>query len=781
MRRLVFGFVFLGVLLGLRSAGFGPGTKAAFAQLGKPAQRTAVVLDTNTEVVKRLASVEDHVKERQWAQAILILQQVAADQGETLVAINPRRYLNVAAYCNSVLANLPPQGLAIYRDKYDAQARQWLDTGLATRNRSLLEKIVRQAFISSSGDDALFWLGEWAWDQGDFPAARDYWRQLLKLQNPPHVGEPQSVLRYPDSSFPEAAVIARIVLCHTLEGNRELARNWLTYLAKKYPAAQGDLAGRQGSLAEILEQVLQESRGWKFPKPAEDVPTFAGGAGRNGISPQQPELGGVQWQLPLPEHHFNPPSPREGPPEPSLSFFPAVVNNTIFFCDPDRIYAVDLLSGRAKWPQNGDGFIKERKDLEAAAIYQSSKGTSPELQYRLGVPRFTVTVHENRLYARMGSPVTGQASKSTRSPDSHLVCLDLTKQGKLEWSCQPDEILAGLGLPLEARSEWAFEGTPIVAGGRAFVALRQSHPQTDAMVACLDAETGEPQWTPPSGVGDGECGGSPELYLAPSIDLGREHGVFHAGVRRGDGSRCRGRPVVVGRDLSVGAPQGSCQDPLLQGLTPCVFHQGVVYAAPTDSQSILAIAAKSGVILWEQTIPFKQDHIRNVLGVVKRVRRRRISGGTGSERKRVVDSRRRHRKHRLAQSSFAGPRTGILRLRPRGYRGRADFLPQAVGHRNPPAHGRTQRPTQAVLRRQFDDRRRHAADRRGRAARRLQQLRPTQTGPGKTHLPKPQVRHAPLAGRPNRRCHRRLAESPRTLQRGNHSRRACGNLRRPAR
>ena len=620
MRRLVHGRFPVWVLLGLLSAGvFDRGGQIAFAQEGNPApQRSAVVLDTNTEVVKRLATVEDHIKERQWAQAILILQQVAADQGDTLIAINPRRYLNVATYCNSVLANLPPEGLAVYREKYDAQAKHWLETGLAARDRLLLEKIVRQAFISSSGDDALYWLGEWAWDQSDFAAARDYWRQLLELQNPPDVGQPQSVLRFPDSSYSQAAVIARIVLCHILEGDRELAQNWLAYLAKKHPEAQGELAGRSGSFAEILKEVLWESRGWKFPKPTGDVPTFAGNAQRNLISPKQPELGGVQWELPLPEHHFNPASKRMGIGEPSLSYFPAVVNNTVFLADPDRIYAFDLLSGRAKWPRAGDGAIKDRKDLEMAAIYQSSRNTLSGPQYRLGVPRFTVTVHEDRLYARMGSPVTGQISKSTATPDSHVVCLDLTKEGKLVWFCQPDDVLAGL--KTEARSQWAFEGTPIVAGGRAFVALRQSHPQTDAMVACLDAGTGKPQWTRRVASASANIGEAQNYLSHHLLTLGEnmvffmpEFGAVTA-LDAGDGRLLWAvtYPSVSPKDSPT------LEDPHLQGLTPCVFHQGVVYAAPTDSESILAIAAKTGVILWEQTILFKHDHIRHVLGVVKR-------------------------------------------------------------------------------------------------------------------------------------------------------------------
>src|SRR3569623_398360 len=38
------------------------------------------------------------------------------------------------------------------------------------------------------------------------------------------------------------------------------------------------------------------------------------------------------------------------------------------------------------------------------------------------------------------------------------------------------------------------------------------------------------------------------------------------------------------------------------GLIPCVFHEGRVYAAPADSNRILAIDAENGVLLWEREV-----------------------------------------------------------------------------------------------------------------------------------------------------------------------------------
>ncbi len=587
------------------------------AQRVRPLPRVSVSLETPSEAVKRLATVEDHVKERQWAQAILILHQAAADYGEALIAVSPRRYVNVRTHCNSILANLPAEGLKTYRDKYDAQAQQWLETGLATRDAELLEKIVRQSFVSRSGDDALFWLGEWAWSRGDFASARDHWRQLVKLPNPPAAGKPQPVLRYPDSEFPQAEILARIVLCHIMEGNKELAESWLTYLTEEYPDAEGELAGQQGVLTRILKAELQKSRGWHFPESINETPTFAGNAQRNFPLPKAPEVGGVQWELPLPDHHHDAAAPKRAKTEPALSYYPVVAENTVFVADPDRIFAFDLLTGEAKWPSQGVGKITDAADLGLAAIYQSAVTTSWRQEYRVGVPRFSLTVHHQRLYARMGSPITEPALQSSTRFQSHLVCLDLTKEGKLVWSANPEDALAGT--ELAKNRQWAFEGTPVVEGGRVFAALRQSHPETRSLVACLDAETGKPLWT--------------KMVATPLTGLAtRQNFLSHLLLTLGE-NMVFFMPeygVITALDAENGRllwavtypsapPKESpiLQEPRKQGLTPCVFHQGVVYAAPTDSESLLALSANTGVILWERKIPFDQDQIRHVLGVVK--------------------------------------------------------------------------------------------------------------------------------------------------------------------
>ncbi len=528
--------------------------------------------------------------------------------------------MNVRTYCNSILANFPPEGLAVYREKRDAQAKQWLESGLASRSQALLEKIVRQAFVSSSGDEALYWLGEWAWDRGNFSAARDHWRQLLKLPNPPDAGQPQSVLRYPDSTFPQALFVARIVLCHIMEGDRDLAKNWLDYLSQQFPEARGDLAGQSGLFTEILNDVLQQSAGWQFPTHTGDMPTFAGNPERNYHHPKAPDVGGVQWERLLPDHAYDPPSPAGGNPEPSLSYFPVTVEGTIYFCDPHRIYALDLLTGEPRWPRSVEGPPPEEGGLDSAVIYETAVKPLGRESHRIGVPRFTLTVHENRLYARMGTPVTGQLSPlvSTQggAAESQLVCLDLAKEGKVVWTMVPADLLADE--KPETWPQWAFEGAPVVEGGRVFVALR--HSEFKAIVACLDAETGKPLWTRRVGQAI-SVPGIQQNFVSHLLVTSGENMVFFMPefgvVTALDANDGRLLWALTYPSFPPNKDSPVLEKPRRQGLTPSVFHRGVIYAAPTDSESILAISAKTGVLLWERNIPIEKDQIRHVLGVVK--------------------------------------------------------------------------------------------------------------------------------------------------------------------
>jgi hypothetical protein len=166
------------------------------AQEEPPARRIreSVSLDTDSSVVKKLRLVDDYLAEKKWTAALDILGQISSDHGATLIEAGSGWYVSVANYCKLALSRLPAEALAVYRERTDAQARQWFEAAVSEQDEALLQRIVRQAFAGSYGDDAVFLLGEWAWERGELADARHDWEQLLPAPNDA-AGRPFPLLR----------------------------------------------------------------------------------------------------------------------------------------------------------------------------------------------------------------------------------------------------------------------------------------------------------------------------------------------------------------------------------------------------------------------------------------------------------------------------------------------------------------------------------------------------------------------------------------------------------
>lgn len=245
----------------------------------------------------------------------------------------------------------------------------------------------------------------------------------------------------------------------------------------------------------------------------------------------------------------------------------------------------------------------------AAIIHSLADPVAPKLPID-GRPWHSLSVHGDRLYARLGTPITGKAKQETNS-HSELVGLDLgAGEGKLVWRVSAEEI--DPQDPLSAASPWCFEGSPVADSQRVFVVLRRSLPQEQLNVACFDADTARLLWNRKLGItvaSTQEAVNSVshlQLTLAEdSVFVSTDAGAI-AALDAHDGAL---RWVRTYASDAILSSRGDRRD----GHTPPIYHDGTLYVAPLDTDLLLAIHAESGLLLWQREWP---DPIQHVLGVV---------------------------------------------------------------------------------------------------------------------------------------------------------------------
>lgn len=549
----------------------------------------AVQLDqADTAVRTQLDRIKPLLADRQWDEAVELLRQLSETSEGKLIGITPHRFISLREWCQLRLASLPPDGLKLYRSRVDPVARQWYDQGIARRDATPLQNVVDQAFASSFGDKALMALGEIALESGNFAAARWNWKRIVPARNskagaavelPPQQDPvPPTCPTYPDSHLDLATVRARLVLVSILEGATARARGELDAYRKLHPNAEGRLGNRHGRYAELLDSLLAESLSWPKPPADADWRTFAGNPQRNKIAGPLLDVGPVAWRVPLRSVAAAEDRMGAKPREP-LSFFPLVVDHRIFVSNGWQVLAMRSDTGQPAWGRT-------------SAIYKSEMApamTRPDVPTAsFGEPRFTMTAYRDRLFARMGSTVTGEPRVAAPIRGGCLVCLDLASEGRLLWKIAPEE-------------GWAFEGTPLVDEHGVYVAMRRQDIRPQAFVACFDADTGRFRWrrficgadTPTRGL-------LPEqTHALLTLDSGTLYYNTNLGAvaaLRADNGRVLWvslYPRALRGDLSRLAPHWHRE------LNPCLLDRGTLYVAPQGSPRIFAFDAATGQILWQ--------------------------------------------------------------------------------------------------------------------------------------------------------------------------------------
>ena len=130
---------------------------------------------------------------------------------------------------------------------------------------------------------------------------------------------------------------------------------------------------------------------------------------------------------------------------PGLKSTPLLVNGTVYFTEPDDVWAVDARSGRQNWHYH----------------YRANEG--------LHIGQRGVGMYKDRLFFE--------------TPDAHLLCLD-AKSGKVEWDVELADVKLGY---------WATMA-PLVIRNHVIVGISGDFNDLHGFLDSFDPETGKLQW-----------------------------------------------------------------------------------------------------------------------------------------------------------------------------------------------------------------------------------------------------------------------------------------------
>jgi len=557
----------------------------ASAQLVVPdISQEAMTLDLDSAATKRLASIEDFVAEKQWDAVATLLRQTQSEKADKLVAIAPGWYVSVARFCQSQATLLPKPGLIAYRRQVDATAKKWFDDiqdqrGLEpSRQRAAWLRIVRQAFASSSADEALARLAEQSFERADYAAARTYWELLLPASGPLRSAAGLGLLRHPDPNSDAAQIRAQLILCSLFEKDPERVSQEIAAFRRLHGNSAGRIAGRDGILVDLLSSMIADQE--------------AGVSKANEMTSLDRHI----WTVELPN----------GSETGFAEMIPVVAGETLFVSNGESVFAFTASSGQPKWSETAE----PARDPQASVIHALADPVAPKRPID-GHARHSLSVYGDRLYARLGTSITGKAKQETNA-HSELVGLDVGDgEGKLVWRIDAKEI--DPQDPLSVASPWCFEGPPAADSQRVLVVLRRSLPQEQLNVACFDADTARLIWNRKVGI---TVASTEEAVNSTShLELTVAEDTAFVSTDAG---------TIVAIDVHDGAIRwartyvsdavNSSRDGRREGHTPPIYHDGVLYVAPLDTDLLMAIHAESGLLLWQHQWP---DPIRYVLGVAK--------------------------------------------------------------------------------------------------------------------------------------------------------------------
>lgn len=408
------------------------------------------------------------------------------------------------------LGGLPRAGREIYQLQFGAEAERLLEQAIATTDAEVLNEVTRRFFHTQAGYRASVLLARYHFDHGQPLAAAWHLRRVR-----------ESAVEY-DRFEPELSLM--LAACWQLAGNPKRAVETIEQLHEKDPSVT--LPFREHGIP--LAQVVQNTAAWledEFSNSAADASRtaaddwtmFRGDPRRNAASSGSHPISDFRWRIPTASDGEirNLIAEMQGDQTssdlPSLPVtHPIAVNNSILMRGPQRLFSVDLKSGKRIWTypwddeveipssvenrriagwQITDDQIKRqqlRQRLWEDSIYGHISSDGESVFIVQEVPGDDVATSAAQGGIGFGAKINIVASFGLTPRANQLIALELATEGKTRW------IAGGPDGDDGALKDAFFMGVPMPLDGLlyAIVEIRD-----EIKLVALDSDSGKLQWS----------------------------------------------------------------------------------------------------------------------------------------------------------------------------------------------------------------------------------------------------------------------------------------------
>ena len=606
------------------------------------------LVDVDQAAEERLQEIAGWAEQKRYSDAVDALHALMTAQDKAGLTLAPgpgRRYGTPVDAAARLLATLPDEALDLYVKRHELAAKKLFDQARHDRDEARLLSAGRCYFHTLDGAKALSLAAAIAFDKGGFLQAAALWERLAREHR-----------RLPTD---RALLLTKACAAYRLAGLPEKAASLAQQVKEQHAAAAAAVAGQRVLLAAFVEKVLAaEPHTSRTPlKPVSAWPSAAGAP--DGVAVM------VDCDAaPLPIR-VEPESVRAGlleallgvgigggaspdgvmavafdsgrvrirkfvPGQPAVAFdlpplvHPVTVGGMLLSRLESAVVAVSLESGKELW---------RTRDLPMHVEAPGSDGSGGiQLALAGDMGRYTLTVGDGRAYtvckfSRLGRPTWRLSDGDTTAAGdgSSLVALSVRPDGaQVAW-----EIGGGKGSD-ELLRQAKYLSAPTFHEGRLYVLARRAN-RYHAL--CLSAADGTLHWETPLGLVPMRGGAMMSWHQAYALEVTTERGSLpavadgmayfatNAGIVEALDT-VRGEPVWAHQyDSAVTGSSEKASTIDLQGqairvatlrqpywpVNPLVVAQGRLVCLPCDSDSVLALHAQRGDLLWRRSRQGQRD------------------------------------------------------------------------------------------------------------------------------------------------------------------------------